>query len=211
MGGYGSGRPGGKPKAEHLRSVDVNRLYKAGHLQPGHRGGWQWTRDGEQMATIGTKGDAGRLTLNYRITPNGDEPFDVTEPVTIDWLTCHFGNARPFFICPGVINGRACNRRVAKLYLRQRYFLCRHCNRVTYACRSETPVDRMQRAANKRRVAMGAEPGMESYVRKPKGMHWATYWRHMEKIEAADYAANVAFMQFFQRRFSGMAAEILPL
>lgn len=210
MGGYGSGRPGGKPKAEHFYSIDVNRLYRAGHLEPGHAGGWQWTRDGEKVASIGTRHEAGRLMLVYSFTRQGNESVDITEPITVVWLPCHFGGKRPFFICPGVVNGRACNRQVAKLYLGQGYFLCRHCNRLTYACRSETRVDRMQRAANKRRVAMGGEPGMGSFVRKPKGMHWATYWRHIDKIDTADHAADLEFIQFVQRRFPGMTGDFLP-
>jgi hypothetical protein len=47
MGGYGSGRPGCHPKAEHFRSIDVNRLRKAGALKAGYLGGWKWTVDGE--------------------------------------------------------------------------------------------------------------------------------------------------------------------
>jgi hypothetical protein len=33
----------------------------------------------------------------------------------------------PYFICPGVMNGIACRRRVAKLQWPGCYFLCRHC------------------------------------------------------------------------------------
>lgn len=101
------------------------------------------------------------------------------------------------------MNGRACNRRVAKLYMGSRYFLCRHCNRMAYACQSETRVDRLLRGAKKLRVKMGGEPGLESYVAKPKGMHWATYWRHIDKIERADHEANLALIRFVQRRFPG--------
>jgi hypothetical protein len=52
MGGFGSGRPGWKPKAEQFRSLDVNKLHRAGCLTPGHRGGWQWSRNGEQVASV---------------------------------------------------------------------------------------------------------------------------------------------------------------
>jgi hypothetical protein len=209
MGGYGSGRPGYKRKAEHLRSLDVNRLFKAGHLKQGHQGGWQWTRDGEQVASIGTKGDGWGVKLIYRVTPYGGTREDIEERVTLTWQDCPFGGQRPYFICPGIVNGRACNRRVAKLYLGQRYFLCRHCNRLSYACQSETRADRMLRGANKLRMAMGGEPGLENCVRKPKGMHWATYWRNIDKIERADHETNLAFIRFVQRRFPGGFDEFL--
>lgn len=150
----------------------------------------------------------GRLRLVYRVSPEGEDPEDIDMPITIDWTPCHLGGKRPFFICPCVVNGRACNRRVAKLFLAQRYFLCRHCHRVAYASQSETPVDRAMRAANKLRTAMGGEPGVGSYVRKPKGMHWATYARHMEKIARGDDMANLAFIDFVQRKFPGMMPDI---
>lgn len=208
MGGYGSGRPGGKRKAEHLRSICVNRLYQAGHLKPGNFAGWEWRRDGEQVASIGTRGEAARLRLVYRVTPEGEDPEDIDMPINIDWTPCHLGGTRPFFICPGVVNGRECYRRVAKLFLARRYFLCRHCHRVAYACQSETPADRAMRAANKLRMAMGGEPGLGSYVRKPKGMHWATYARHMDKIERGDNITNLAFIDFVRRKFPGMTSDI---
>jgi hypothetical protein len=43
---------------------------------------------------------------------------------------------RPYFVCPGVVNGTACGRRVAKLYGPGRYFVCRHCYRLAY-CHAE--------------------------------------------------------------------------
>lgn len=203
MGGYGSGRPGNKRKAEHMRSLDVNKLAKCGHLRNGHFGGWQWTQDGERVASISTRGEAGGLRLVYRVTPHGGPSEDIQEFVSITWKDCRFGGQRAYFICPGIVNGRGCYRRVAKLYIANRYFLCRHCNRLSYACQSETRVDRLLRGANKLRVKMGGEPGLESYVPKPKGMHWATYWRHIDKIDRADHEANLAFIRFVHRKFPG--------
>ncbi len=43
MGGYGSGRPGHKQKAEDCRSLDVNRLHREGCLEPGRMGNWVWS------------------------------------------------------------------------------------------------------------------------------------------------------------------------
>jgi hypothetical protein len=44
----------------------------------------------------------------------------------------HFGGCRWWFLCPLIVNGRPCNRRVAKLYLRGKYFGCRQCHDLTY-------------------------------------------------------------------------------
>jgi hypothetical protein len=46
----------------------------------------------------------------------GSEWKDVEEAVRIVRIPCRFGGARPYFICPGLVNGIACGRRVAKLH-----------------------------------------------------------------------------------------------
>ena len=38
------------------------------------------------------------------------------ETIRITRLPCRFGGTRPYFICPVVVNGIACGRRVAKLH-----------------------------------------------------------------------------------------------
>ena len=48
MGGYGSGRSCYKQKAEHIKSLDVNRLHREDCLSPGRRGHWVWSRDGTE-------------------------------------------------------------------------------------------------------------------------------------------------------------------
>ena len=75
---------------------------------------------------------------------------------------CRFGGTRPYFICPGVVNGIACGRRVAKLYGPGRYFLCRHCYRLAHASQSEDNMDRTLRRANKIRQRLGGDPGMDA-------------------------------------------------
>jgi hypothetical protein len=45
-----------------------------------------------------------------------------------------FGGLRWWFICPLIVSGRPCNRRVGVLHLPPdaRYFGCRHCHQLTY-------------------------------------------------------------------------------
>ncbi len=59
MGGFGSGRPSGsgRDKVEHCRSIDVNKLHKAGCLTPGWTRGWQWTQDGKKVASINLRAE----------------------------------------------------------------------------------------------------------------------------------------------------------
>ena len=58
------------------------------------------------------------------------------------------GNAgrRWWFICPLVVNGRACGRRVAKLY-GGALFGCRHCHNLSYrSCNESHQLERMARS-----------------------------------------------------------------
>ena len=188
MGGFGSGRPSGsgRDKVEYHRSLDVNRLHKTGCLTPGWTGGWQWTQDGERVATINLRAEADRLHLSYRIRIAGGEWESIEEPVRVVRVPCRFGGTRPYFICPGVLNGIACGRQVVKLHAAGRYFLCRHCYRLGHSCQSEGQWDRKLRRANKIRQRLGSEPGMAArFPPKPKGMWWRTYDRlHAETFDA---------------------------
>jgi hypothetical protein len=189
---------------EMCRSIDVNRLHKAGVLAPGWSGGWNWTRDGEQVASIGIRGGRDKIVLVYRWKQTGTDWQDVVEPIRIFWRSCRFGGERPFFECPGVVNGIACNRAAVKLHSAGRYYLCRRCYRLTYASRNEDSCDRALRRANKIRMRLGGEPGYEAMIpRRPKGMWRKTYDRLFEAvIENASRA---------EERLTRMAAILLDL
>ena len=140
MGGYGSGGHNSRYRTvDECRSINIGRLHKRGCLQRGHIGSLHWSNAaGEQVSSIGFSCDGDRLELSYRVRSNGgDNWHDVEESVPITWAACRFGGHRPFFECPGVVNGRHCGRLVLKLYRAGRYFLCRHCCRLTYASRQE--------------------------------------------------------------------------
>jgi len=208
MGGYGSGRPGWKQKAEDCRSIDVNRMSKAGCLKPGHWGGWQWMRDGEVVAKIGLRAETGKLVLDFKVRYGGNDWQDTKQPVPIVWTECRFGGERPYFLCPGVVNGQKCGRRVVKLFAGGRYFLCRQCYRLAYRCQSEERADRMLRRANKRRMALGGEPGTASWITKPKGMWQRTYMQKLIEIRVAEDQANRAFMSRFSKHLSPEELEM---
>lgn len=149
MGGYGSGRWQGYSKADTVevcRSLDGNRWMREGILKAGvwQNGGWYWFRDAartEQTASIGyevdTTDEAPWVRLYYTRSPNGEE---VDYRVSLTATRPRFGGSRWWFICPIVVNGRPCSRRVGKLYLPPggRYFGCRRCYRLTYASCQES-------------------------------------------------------------------------
>jgi hypothetical protein len=163
---------------ESCRSIDVNQLHKAGCLMPGWSGSWQWTRDGEKVASIHLRVEADRLHLSYRVRIGGGEWEDVAETVRIVHVPCPFGGARAYFVSPGMANGVVCGRRVAKLHGLGRYFLCRHCYRLVHASQSEGAWERTLRRANKIRQRLGGDPGMAApFPDRPKGMQHRTYLR----------------------------------
>ena len=196
MGGFGSGRPSGSGRGtvETCRSIDVNRLHREGCLRAGWMGDWQWTRDGEKVASINLRAEHDRLHLTYRLRVGGGDWEDVAETIRIVRVACRFGGERPYFVCPGVVNDIACGRRVAKLHGPGRYFLCRHCHRLAYASQSEDAWDRTLRRANKIRQRLGGDRGMVApFPPKPKGMWRRTYERLRERAFDAEMLADDAF------------------
>jgi hypothetical protein len=180
------GRPSGSGRdtVEACRSIDVNRLHREGCLRAGWIGGWQWTRDGEKVASIKLRAEQDRLHLTYRFRVGGSEWEDVAETVRIVRVACRFGGARPYFICPGVVNGIGPGR----------YFLCRHCYRLAHASQSENPWDRTMRRANKTRQRLGGDPGIASpFPPRPKGMWQRTYKRLRHEVFEAEMLADEAF------------------
>jgi hypothetical protein len=192
MGGLGSGRRGGSGRGtvEASRSIDVNRLHREGCLRVGWAGRWQWTRSGEAVASINLRAEGDRLQLAYRVRIGGGEWQDVTETVRIVRVACRFGGSRRYFICPGVVNGIVCGRRVAKLHGPGRYFLCRHCYHLGHTSQIEDTWDRALRRANKIRQRLGGE---SDTLARPKGMWWRTYERLRERAFTAEMIADEAF------------------
>ena len=202
MGGFGSGRPSGYGRqiVEACRSIDVNRLHREGCLVPGWGGGWQWTCDGEKVASINMRAEDDLLNLSYRVRIADGDWEDVGETVRIVRVPCRFGGTRPYFICPGVVDGAVCGRRVVKLYGPGRYFLCRHCYRLANASQNEEAWDRSLRRAGKIRRRLGGEDGAAiPFPARPKGMWQRTYERLREEALEAEILADEAFIMRAQR------------
>ncbi|MBL4768335.1 MAG: hypothetical protein JKY94_11585 [Rhodobacteraceae bacterium] len=208
MGGYGSGRPTYKQKAESCRSLDVNQMHRAEGLKEGWKGFWVWSRDGEEVGRIGCRAEQGRLFLDYRVKQYGGDWKPITQHVPLTYAGCNYGGQRPYFRCPGVVNGQHCGRRVAKLFSGGQYFLCRHCYSVAYTSQSEDRHSRLLRRANKIRMALGGEPGTVHFIAwKPKGMWQRTYQRKRFEIEWCEDQANIAFIRKYAHFFEASGFE----
>lgn len=176
MGGIGSGnrsRYSSRSTTEDFNSIDIRRWAREGMLHPGYRGGWQWLRSNEVIATIGMRAEADRVILTYRHRRRDGDWKDEEYPVYISRTQCRLGGSRPWFICP--VTG--CRRRVAILY-GGAIFACRHCHGLTYESTREDAGDRAARRADHIRKRLGWEPGfLNGDGWKPKWMRWRTFNR----------------------------------
>ena len=195
MGGWGSGRgQRGKDTTSDYRALDVRRLQRDGLLSPGRLFGWNWTLDGETVASIQVRAETDRIVLNYRHKSGGSDWQPMDYPVRLDWTNCTLGGRRAWLLCPA----RGCGRRVALLYIGGAgIFACRHCYKLAYQGQRETDDDRAMRRADNIRRRLGWEGGIANPEGgKPKGMHWRTF----ERLKAEhDAFANASWAGMAER------------
>jgi hypothetical protein len=128
---------------EECKSLDINWLNRQGYLCGFWNGTLTWTNaSGEVVSSMGIAVSVNRegfgedyVRLVYTVTNRGtDEKTDFDYKIQLVTTPCHFGGVRFWFICPLVVNGHYCGRRVGKLYLpgSGTYFGCRHCYNLTY-------------------------------------------------------------------------------
>ena len=105
--------------------------------------------------------------------------------------------------------GTDCGRRVTKLHLSNRYFLCRHCTKLAYASQFETSWQRALRRANKLKQRLGIGVGIaEPLPDKPKGMWARTYGCLLDEILKAEMLANEAQANRFQRLLEQVGGDL---
>jgi len=133
---------------EDCKSIDIPWLSRHGYFGGFKTGGIAWKNAaGEVISSIGIQVSVDErnfggnyVRLFYTQTNNfTNEKTELDYKVELITTPCNFGGVRYWFICPLVINGRPCGRRVGKLYLPPggKYFGCRHCYNLTYRCQKE--------------------------------------------------------------------------
>jgi hypothetical protein len=91
----------------------------------------------------------------------------------------------PWFECPGIVNGKSCDRRVIFLYGPSKWFLCRHYYGLFYESQREDKTQRALRRTQNISQHLGGSANMTKlFPEKPKGIHDNTYmrlfWEHHE-------------------------------
>ena len=189
MGGYGSGRPGYRPKAEQMKRLDLARLRRQGYLS-GFPVSLSWSYGGDPVGSIGLQAKADGVKLFYRTRRNDDEWYDVDETIPTVWTPTRFGGRRQWFCC------LKCGRRCRILYGGSR-FRCRRCHRLSYSSQAESRADRATRAMFKIVKHLDPDEDCNELPPKPKGMHWKTYGRLAESYDAYDNRWSLEAMRRF--------------
>jgi hypothetical protein len=156
MGGSGSGRWRVQPKKyaveDGLKLTVSNLKQKLNFtLDAGDesfaRGHIRWGSRREVTDTIAYKIENRRDQLLVHLTYTTIGRWENTKTdndyaVHVTYNMPPFGGRRWWWICPLVGNGRACKRRVSKLYLPpgSNYFGCRHCHELTYRSCQESHI-----------------------------------------------------------------------
>ncbi len=201
MGGRNSGtwyRWDKKTKIDELRPFNINALAKAGYLKDGRYlgGGWEWSRNGEKIASIGFTSDLTdinnpHIKLNYTITKHDDEKVPIEYKVKLTKTYPNYGGVRYWFICPHT------GRRVAKLYIGagSNYFTSRHAYGLKYESQSESYHDRVL----SKKWRLQKKLGGDRYYIKPKGMHQTTYQRLLDEYWKAEMRCEDALYEMMKR------------
>jgi len=190
MGNYRSGRRyfvDAKTTVENCWSLDIALWAREGLTGLGaiRSGVWQWrdSRTGEVASSIGYSIDMTdpHVRLQYTFTKAGER---LDYRVDLVSTSPHYGGQRWWFICPITVGGRACRRRVRKLYAAGKYYACRHCCLLSYTSQREDDMTRALSKAQAIRERLGGSASMrEPFPPKPKGMWWRTYYRLRARSE----------------------------
>lgn len=191
MGGFGSGnrrRLDRKMKTDEALCLDVRSLNKEGVFQNiGCSGQVSWSFDGQKTDTVGFRIEKDHLQLTYNSRRGNDQWLKIEQPIRLDRTQCNFGGERVWLLCPD------CGKRVAVLYCIAARFLCRRCNNLVYASKSESYIHRMMRKARKIRSRIGAPYNLTyTAFEKPKHMHWKTFEHLVDEENNTRQAYSVA-------------------
>ena len=148
MGGYGSGRSGGRPTVESTLRLDIDTMRRRGRIPPGgHVAGemrFSFYDDQLDVKFESRVGDPWESWLRLRYVIHdywSGEPCEIDDKIFLASSSPPFGGLRWLFVCPRL------NCKVRKLYLPLggRHFRSRCAYRLPYASQRGTATDRAHR------------------------------------------------------------------
>lgn len=111
-----------KIASDYLVSISVQTLYNFGVNKGGGYGPIDWNNPIE--IKVNTQINDSFMKIEYTLN---SIKFDYS--INLITTECNYGGVRYWIQCP------RCDRRVGKVFLLGTYFLCRHCNNLTYESR----------------------------------------------------------------------------
>ena len=196
MGGWGSGRYGGRPTVDASLTIDLAWMFRSGFACDGayRAGSIRWTCRGEPSGAISYQAimmepGAERLELSYT-RGNGADAEQVRQTVRLCFTTPNYGGKRWWMICPFR------HIRVGKLYLPAGgdRFASRQAWRLGYQCQREAARDRPLERLFRLQKKLGCDRGLGAFPSRPKGMWQRTYERHLAQYWELEDAANREFL-----------------
>lgn len=201
MGGYNSGRWGGRPTADMSKRIDIAWMIRTGWARPGQlvRGTLSWNCGGEPAGSIGYEADMrepydSELRLSYT-RGSGPEREHVKQNVRLVFTEPHYGGRRWWMVCP--YRGNRCG----KLYLPNGgdRFAGRKAWRLGYRSQRVAPRDRAFEKLFRLQKKLGSPQGWEAGLLRPKGMWNRTFERHFEEYLHLDEQCAVEMMMVMRR------------
>ena len=190
MGGWNSGRSGGRPIKEDGLTIDLALLLRKGWMRDGvkswgHRLTWSRGRDSSSSISYDydlTDPDNASMTLSYRQSRSGGAWEDRKQHIRLVYTVPPFGGRRWWMICP-VKGGR-----VGKLYLPNGgdIFAGRKAWRLGYRSQRVASRDKVFERLFALQSKLGCETGWEAGLWRPKGMWHRTFARHFARYLELD-------------------------
>jgi hypothetical protein len=201
MGGFGSGRTGGRPTTTSAKKIDLAWMLRKGMAREGQwiSGTLSWNCGGQPAGSISYPANmvdpyASTLRLTYWLG-SGEGRESVEQLVRLVFTVPTYGGRRWWMICP------YSGRRVAKLYKPAGgdRFASRRSWRLGYQSQRDARRDRPFEKLFRLQRKLGSEQGWEAPLRRPKGMWQRTYERHLERYYDLDNECAVEMMSFVLR------------
>jgi hypothetical protein len=177
----------------HAIRLNIHYLSRNGLLLPGHSITLTWSKPGRNKASIGVQTTDEGLILSYKV--NGES---ICDQVPIIHTPCHYGGSRPWLQCP------KCHRRVGKVHLNGKHFLCCLCYNLAYQSQRENAACRqLNRLKTIGKRLGGSIDIIEPMPVKPKGMHRNTYMRLLSQSHIMLWSVSQALSKHYKSHVDG--------
>ena len=194
MGGWNSGRSGGRPVKEQAKTVDLAMMMRKGWIGEG-RSSWgtlDWSVGDQPAGSISYRCDMrypdnASITLSYRHQRYGEDWVSREQVIRLVHTQPHYGGRRWWMLCP------VRHERVGKLYLPNGgdIFAGRKAWRLGYRSQRVAGRDKAFERLFALQRKLGCDQGWEAGLWRPKGMWQRTFERHWERYWELDAECGV--------------------